>query len=141
MNWWQERSSKEASIPLNKPALFLYPTHYTPSDPYDLPDMHKAIGRIQHALIQRERILIWGDFDVDGQTATAVWLEALTALGGVVAHYIPNRAQGHGVHLSTLELMLTGGWADGFIPQVIITCDTGITAHDAVALAIRMMCR
>ncbi len=114
---------------------FLYPDHYTPANPYDLPDMDKAIPRIEQALANTDNILIWGDFDVDGQTATSLWVSALTAIGGKVAHYIPNRAQGHGVHLPTLENMLMGKWHDGFLPHLIITCDTGITAHDAVTLA------
>jgi single-stranded-DNA-specific exonuclease len=114
---------------------FLYPTHYTPASPYELPDMDKAISRIQEALTNGENILIWGDFDVDGQTATALWVSALTAIGGKVLHYIPNRAQGHGVHTPTLEKMLMGEWGNGFLPHLIITCDTGITAHDAVLLA------
>lgn len=113
---------------------FLYPHHYTPASPYELPDMDKAIAIIQQALTDTKNILIWGDFDVDGQTATALWVSALTALGGKIAHYIPNRAQGHGVHADMLETMFTGNWNNRFIPHLIITCDTGITAHEAVAM-------
>jgi len=114
---------------------FLYPDRYTPASPYDLPDMELGIKRIQYALTHAEKILIWGDFDVDGQTASALWVSALKSLGGVVAHYIPNRVQGHGVNVPMLESILKGEWNDGFIPQLIITCDTGITAHEAVTLA------
>lgn len=113
---------------------FLYPHHYKPASPYDLPDMDKAIAIIQRALMDEKRILIWGDFDVDGQTATALWVSALTSLGGKIAHYIPNRGQGHGVHADKLVMMLRGEWSDGFIPQLVITCDTGITAYEAVAV-------
>lgn len=116
---------------------FLYPHHYKPASPYDLPDMDKAITVIQRALANGQSILIWGDFDVDGQTATALWVSALTSLGGSIAHYIPNRGQGHGVHADILERMFAGKWANGFIPQLVITCDTGITAHEAVTVCHR----
>lgn len=111
---------------------FLYPDQYIPASPYDLPDMHIGIERIHQALTNNEKILIWGDFDVDGQTASALWVSALSALGGKVAHFIPNRAQGHGIHVPMLEKIINGEWKNGFIPQLVITCDTGITAHEAV---------
>ena len=51
---------------------FLDPRLYTPCPPSDLPDLGKAADRIQHALASGERIGVWGDFDVDGQTSTTL---------------------------------------------------------------------
>lgn len=112
------------------PALarrFLDPASYTPASPGDLPDMARAVERLHQAIRRREHILVWGDFDVDGQTSTALLVSALHALGGVVSHYIPQRlTEGHGIALPRLKTLLDGGVA------VLLTCDTGIAAHAAV---------
>jgi len=108
---------------------FLDPAYYTPSDPYLLPDMDHAVERLARALRNRQRILIWGDFDVDGQTATALLLSALRAFGADVIYHIPDRErEGHGIKPEFLQPYLAE-------IRVLLTCDTGITAHDAVTLA------
>jgi single-stranded-DNA-specific exonuclease len=56
---------------------FLDPAYYVPTPASDLPDVERAAERISHALQAHESIAVWGDFDVDGQTATAVLVEAL----------------------------------------------------------------
>ena len=56
---------------------FLDPAAYTPASPFDLPDMDRAVERIRRAIRQRETIAVWGDFDVDGQTSTALLVSAL----------------------------------------------------------------
>ena len=108
---------------------FLTPESYTPAPPADLPDLAAAAGRLQKAIEHREQIAIWGDFDADGQTSTALLLETLRALGARVTARVPTRQEGHGLHLSGLEELV----ADG--APLILTCDTGVTAHDAVARA------
>lgn len=109
---------------------FLDPAAYTPASPNDLPDMDQAVTRVQRAIQNREHILIWGDFDVDGQTATALLVSALRDLGANVHYHIPNRfTEGHGIHLPTLQSLLAGG------VDLVLTCDTGIAAHDAVNYA------
>lgn len=109
---------------------FLDPAHYTPASPYDLPGMAAAVQRIQQALQRGERIAVWGDFDVDGQTATTLLVQTLRALGGNVLFHIPVRAsEGHGVHLPALGRLLDAG------VQLVITCDTGIDAQAAVSFA------
>ncbi len=112
-------------------AQFINPAQYTPAPPDDLPDMAQAIARVQHALTSAEKILIWGDFDVDGQTSTALLTSALAGLGADVSYYIPDRkTEGHGIHTPRLaQLIDTRGI------QLVITCDTGIAEHDAVDYA------
>jgi single-stranded-DNA-specific exonuclease len=108
---------------------FLDPDAYTVAPPTDLPDLVTAIDRLHEAIKRRERIVVWGDFDADGQTATAVLIETLRALDADVSFHIPARDQGHGVQVQALEQLI----ADG--ARLIVTCDTGITAHAAVARA------
>ncbi len=109
---------------------FLSPAAYTPASPYELPDMDLAVSRVQRAIRERKPILVWGDFDVDGQTSTALLVSALRDLGAVVSYHIPNRfTEGHGIHLPTLTTLLTSD------VDLLLTCDTGITAHPAIHLA------
>jgi len=112
---------------------FLDPEHYSPSSPLDLPDMALAVERLQAAIAHGERILVWGDFDVDGLTATALLVEALRELGGLVEWYIPDRrTESHGVHWQSLQPFLGRG------VHVLLTCDTGTSAHEPIALARHM---
>jgi single-stranded-DNA-specific exonuclease len=68
-------------------------------DPWLLPDIEKAIQRIQKALLSGEKIAVYGDFDVDGISATALLVKGLEHLGGHVMPYIPHRLQeGHGLN-------------------------------------------
>ncbi len=108
----------------------LDPKQYSPSPPSALPGMGRAVARINRALKTGEPICVWGDFDVDGQTSTALLVTALRDLGGRVTYHIPLReTEGHGVSLPVLEQIIAGG------VRLIVTCDTGISAHDAVAFA------
>ncbi len=109
---------------------FLSAANYAPAPATDLPDIDRAVERLQRAIRAKERILIWGDFDVDGQTATALLYSALRRLGARVSYHVPNRfSEGHGIHLPTLKQHLDGG------VDLILTCDTGVTAHEAVDYA------
>lgn len=109
---------------------FLDPSAYTPAAAFDLPDMEKAVLRIERALAQRERIGVWGDFDVDGQTATALLVSALRRLNVDVVYHVPVRAkESHGVQLEALQTFLRQG------VQLLLTCDTGISAHESVDYA------
>jgi len=111
---------------------FLDPACYSPADPRELPGMERAVERLQSALRQGEHILVWGDFDVDGQTATTLLVSTLRELGGQVSYHIPVRAQeSHGVNLPVLKSLLETGNP----PTVVLTCDTGIAAHPAIAFA------
>ena len=110
---------------------FLDPDRYRPAPPTDLPDLEKAAARLMDAIQRGERVLVWGDFDVDGQTATALLVDALRGLGGQVAYHVPHRLKhGHGVQTPVLVNYLRDGI------QVVVTCDTGVAEHEAAEAAL-----
>jgi single-stranded-DNA-specific exonuclease len=109
---------------------FLDPDRYQPTLPEKLPGLAEAVNRLADAVRLQEPICVWGDFDVDGQTATTILVSTLQALGAEVDFHIPVReTESHGVNLPALEKILDRG------ARVILTCDTGITAHAAAAFA------
>ncbi|MCX7683530.1 MAG: single-stranded-DNA-specific exonuclease RecJ [Anaerolineae bacterium] len=112
-------------------SAFLDPARYRPTPADALPHIERAAARLEQAIRHRERICVWGDFDVDGQTATTILVSTLRALGAQhLSYYIPHRErESHGVNLATLERLI----ADGM--ELLLTCDTGITAHEPVAYA------
>ncbi len=108
---------------------FLDPDHYAPAAPDELPDMDAAVACLQRVIRERGEVLVWGDFDVDGQTATALLVTALRDLGASVRWHVPNRfREGHGLDLPTLQQKLGDA-------ALLLTCDTGIGAHEATAWA------
>ena len=103
---------------------FLNPDLYQPTPAAQLPGLIPAAERLQSALSLDEKILVWGDFDVDGQTSTSLLVSALRDLGGTVHHYIPNRLkESHGMSILSLSAQI-----DIHRPDLILTCDTGIDA-------------
>ncbi|MGI6741597.1 MAG: single-stranded-DNA-specific exonuclease RecJ [Brevefilum sp.] len=107
---------------------FLDPLAYQPGPPEALPDFEIACQLLQDAIHHQKRILIWGDFDVDGQTATTTLFEGLQELGGKVSYHIPVRGrESHGITRPVLE----GYLQEGF--DLFLTCDTGITEHENIA--------
>jgi single-stranded-DNA-specific exonuclease len=109
---------------------FLDPDSYSPSPASALPGMDAALERISSAIRAKESICIWGDFDVDGQTSTTVLVQALQALGADVTWHIPVRAkESHGVNIENLARVIAAG------AKLVVTCDTGITAHETVKYA------
>ncbi len=110
---------------------FLDPDSYISASPYDLPGMDITVQRIQRALSQREKILVWGDFDVDGQTSTTILVSTLRQLGAQVVYHIPVRGpESHGISIQVLGQILAENQAHPV--RVLLTCDTGISAQDAV---------
>lgn len=106
---------------------FLYPEK-NPSSQF--PEIEKAVDLIQMAIRNREIICVWGDFDVDGQTSTALLVQTLRALDANVIYYVPVRGkESHGVHIESLKPIIDNG------VKLLLTCDTGITAHDAIDFA------
>lgn len=106
---------------------FLHPEE-TPSTP--LPDIDIAVEIIRQSIQRKDRICVWGDFDVDGQTSTALLVQTLQSLGADVVYYIPIRGkESHGVHIESLTPIIDNGI------KLLITCDTGITAYDAIDYA------
>jgi single-stranded-DNA-specific exonuclease len=109
---------------------FLDPYSCIPSSSDEMPGLSLAADRLEEALRKGEKICVWGDFDVDGQTATTILVSALKELGGQVFHHIPVRAvESHGVNLPYLEKVVKSG------AELVLTCDTGVTAHDAADYA------
>jgi len=95
--------------------------------------MHRAVARIYQALLSGENIAIYGDFDVDGITGTALLVQGLTTLGGKTTPYIPHRlTEGYGLKTAALENLYRQGIS------LVITVDCGITALSQVKRAKRM---
>lgn len=115
---------------LNRAQAFLDPDLYKPASPFELPGMEQGVSRISTAIKMGESILVWGDFDVDGQTATTLLVSTLRDLGANVSFHIPLRKrESHGVNLPVLREELDKG------VDLVLTCDTGISAVEAVAYA------
>jgi len=108
---------------------FLDPDRYEPAPPAALPDLERAVERIERAIAANETICVWGDFDVDGQTSTALLVETLRDLGADAFYRVPLRDEGHGIALAGLDGAIDQG------ARLILTCDTGIAEHDAVERA------
>ncbi|NIQ09979.1 MAG: single-stranded-DNA-specific exonuclease RecJ, partial [Gammaproteobacteria bacterium] len=95
--------------------------------------MHQAIARIYQALLSGENIAIYGDFDVDGITSTALLVKGLSILGAKTTPYIPHRlTEGYGLKIAALENLYRQGIS------LVITVDCGITAMPEVKKARRM---
>ena len=109
---------------------FLNPTRDDFYDPFLLPDMEQAIERIEQAINNNEKILIYGDYDADGITSTTILIKFFKEIGVEVDKYIPNRLEeGYGINNKALEEIKNRGI------DLIITVDTGITANDQVKYA------
>lgn len=99
-------------------------------DPFLLPDMDKAIKRIEKALGQKERILIYGDYDVDGTTAVALVYKFLRKFTSNLDYYIPDRYdEGYGISEQGID------YAEETGVKLIIALDCGIKAIEKVAYA------
>ncbi|MBQ3093736.1 MAG: DHH family phosphoesterase, partial [Clostridia bacterium] len=97
-------------------------------DPFLLKDVDRAVTRIRQAIENKERIAIYGDYDVDGVTAVSVLYLFLSERGADVGYYIPSRVRdGYGLTTSAIDML-----ADERGVKLIITVDTGITAIDEV---------
>lgn len=97
-------------------------------DPFVLQDMDKAAGRIRRALAQGEAIAVFGDYDVDGITATCLLTEFLQSQGGNVTYYIPARIEeGYGLNQAAIASLQARG------VSLIVTVDCGITADEEAA--------
>jgi len=110
-------------------AQFLSPQLRQLGDPFDLPDMAAAVDRILAAIEKKERIVIYGDYDVDGVTSSALLQRVLQAAGATVANFLPHRMdEGYGLS------------ADGVVrclkehkPQLLIAVDCGTSSAHEIA--------
>ena len=111
-------------------ATFLHPQLTQLNDPFLLHDMQQAITRISDAIMNGEKITIYGDYDVDGLTSTTIMYETLESLGANVDFYIPNRFKdGYGPSLSVYQRLVAQG------TQLIITVDNGVTGFEPIKYA------
>ena len=102
---------------------------YPLSSPFDLLDMDKAAARVRLALQRREHIAVFGDYDVDGITATCLLTEYLRSRGGHVTSYIPARLEeGYGLNPLAIDTLKKQG------VELIVTVDCGITANQEAQL-------
>lgn len=109
---------------------FLNPKRNDFYDPYEMPDMEKAIERIIKAIENKEKIIIYGDYDVDGITSVTVLKSFLEERGIHVSEYIPNRLEeGYGLNKKAVEYIAKQG------NQLMITVDCGISAIEEVEYA------
>lgn len=104
-----------------------------PDDPFRMRGMNEAVTRIRAAIREGQRIAVYGDFDADGVTSTALLVQTLTALGAQVRPYIPHRVdEGYGLNNNALGELAREG------QRLIITVDCGIRSVDEVAYANRL---
>jgi single-stranded-DNA-specific exonuclease len=109
---------------------FLSPEPAALHDPYLMMGMEQAVARILIALDREERITVYGDFDVDGVTASATIVEVINALGGRAKSYIPNRVEeGYGVNLQAVEKIASEK------VTLLITADCGVGSEEEIAYA------
>lgn len=107
---------------------FLLPDYSIQHDPFLLPDMDRAVERLVQAHQKQERITVYGDYDIDGLTATTVLIDALASFGfNHVSAFIPNRfVEGYGLTVEAIEKII----ADG--TQLIVTVDCGSLSHKEI---------
>jgi single-stranded-DNA-specific exonuclease len=99
-------------------------------DPFLFLSMEKAVSRILDAIKRREKIMVYGDYDVDGITSTALMIHVLRTLHADCDYYLPNRlTEGYGISKNGIEQIRQSG------ARLIISVDCGITSNEEVALA------
>jgi len=109
---------------------FLNPALNQLHDPLLMADMKPAVERLRRALERGEKILIYGDYDVDGTAAAVILLTALRGLGGQVEAFIPHRlSDGYGMRAGVIEEAAAKGF------RVVISVDTGIREYEALTRA------
>ncbi len=109
---------------------FLNPSISNLSDPFELTGLKSAVERIKEAFRRGERVLVHGDYDADGLSATAIMVYALKELGLDVHYFIPNRiTHGYGFNLDGVKKAKELG------AKLVITVDCGITSFEAVSYA------
>ncbi len=109
---------------------FLYPNLASLSDPYLIPGMAEAVTRIEKAIARQEKVVIYGDYDVDGVCSITVLKECLDLFMPKVDYYIPNRfREGYGLNVDAIRAISEMGC------QLLITVDCGIASLEEIELA------
>ena len=106
---------------------FLHPAFEDLHDPLLMLGMSAAVERLERAIAAREKILIYGDYDVDGTTSVVILTKAIEIAGGAASYHIPHRLKdGYGMRLEVVEAAAASGVG------LIVSVDTGIRAAEAV---------
>ncbi|MDE6286485.1 MAG: DHH family phosphoesterase, partial [Muribaculaceae bacterium] len=109
---------------------FFHPSLRDLHDPFLMPDMDKAVDRLNRAMGAKERIMVYGDYDVDGTTAVALVYRYLQNYYSEIDYYIPTRYdEGYGISRRTIDIAAEQG------VKLIIILDCGIKANDEIAYA------
>ena len=115
---------------LDQAQRFLSPSLADLPDPFTLKDMDKAVSRILRAILKKEKIILYGDYDVDGTTATALLLLFLKKVGAMVDFYVPHRLkEGYGLNGEALKKIHALG------AKLMITVDCGISSSEEICWA------
>jgi single-stranded-DNA-specific exonuclease len=102
-------------------------------DPFLLPDMERAIDRLHRAVTTGEAVCFYGDYDVDGMSATSLYLAFFKSLGAKARSYVPHRVEeGYGLNEQAIRRLAGEG------VRLLVTSDCGTTAHHEVAVANRL---
>lgn len=113
-----------------KAKRFLYPTLTNLHDPFLMADMERSVERVMRAIASKESILIYGDYDADGATSTALMVRFFKNIGVDVHYYIPHRIdEGYGMHKDAMGPIKKLG------TKLIITVDNGSSAHEEIEYA------
>jgi len=112
---------------------FLEPRFEHLPNPFELKGIEAAVSRLQRALAQGERVCVYGDYDVDGVTSTALLVSVLRKLGGNVEFYVPHRlVEGYGLNVRALEKLAARG------TRLVVSADCGVTAVAEIDAAARL---
>ncbi|MHC4324785.1 MAG: single-stranded-DNA-specific exonuclease RecJ, partial [Planctomycetota bacterium] len=118
---------------IEEASVFLRPKLTELIDPALMPGIEQAVMRLKQAIANREKITIYGDYDVDGITGVAILWQVLTILGADVDYYIPHRVdEGYGLNAEAIENLAKSG------TKLLVTVDCGITAFDSAELAAQL---
>ncbi|MEK7800787.1 MAG: DHH family phosphoesterase, partial [Nitrospirota bacterium] len=99
-------------------------------DPFLIPDMERAIDRLHQAMQRREVVCFYGDYDVDGMSATSIYLSFFRGLGAEVRAYVPHRLrEGYGLNETAVRTLAEEG------VSLLVTSDCGTTSHHEIGLA------
>ena len=110
--------------------VFLNPTRNDFHNPYLMPDMEIAVNRIVKAIEKQEKVIIYGDYDVDGITSITVLKKFLSDRGLEVDSYIPNRLdEGYGLNKNAIDKIVAGKY------DLMITVDCGISGNEEIDYA------
>ncbi|MHC4638499.1 MAG: single-stranded-DNA-specific exonuclease RecJ [Planctomycetota bacterium] len=110
--------------------VFLRPKLTELIPPEKMPGVRKAVARVKQAVENKQKITVYGDYDVDGITGVAILWQILTMLGADVDYYIPHRIdEGYGLNEEAVESLAKAG------TELLITVDCGVTAVESAKLA------